>query len=210
VDPELDRVARHIVERYQDPFFFTVHHEPEEEVDPSPGSGYTATDYADMFRHVVERLRAQGVDNLVSVLNLMGYPTWTTKPWFTDLYPGDHVVDWIGWDPYACLDDERHCGDFARLVNLTFSPEWPGFYQWAVTEHRDKPLMLAEWGVVQRGDPRRPPDFFESVARQLPMYPAIKALVYFDSPGTRVDATPESREAFRELVADPYFRQGVP
>ncbi len=203
MDRELDEQAAHLLSTYREPFFLTIHHEPEEEVVPTAGSGFTADDYARMFRHVIERLRGHGVTNIVSVLNLMGYPTWGTQPWFEDLYPGDDVVDWIAWDPYACLAPDRPCGDFASIANLTFSEDWPGFYQWAVGTHPDKPLMLAEWGVNQNGDPRRAADFFDSVATQLPRYPAIKALLYFDSVETRVDASPESLAAFQALISAP-------
>jgi hypothetical protein len=72
MDPELDRLAAHMRRTWTEPFFLTIHHEPEEEVREIPGSGYRADDYAAMFRHVVERLRAQGVVNAVRVFDVMG------------------------------------------------------------------------------------------------------------------------------------------
>jgi hypothetical protein len=214
VDDELDRQAAYLRSRYTDPFFLTVHHEPENDVVPQAGSGFTARDYARMFRHVIERLRAHGVDNIVSVLNLMGSSEWATRPWFEQLYPGDSVVDWIAWDPYACVNPERPCGDFAQMVDRTFSEAWPGFYTWARRTHPDKPLMLAEWGVFENGSTARKPEFLATVADQLPDFPEIKALIYFDSPraprgDTRVDSSPAALDAFRELVRHSHFRQTV-
>lgn len=212
VDDELDRLAAHLRRHTTEPFFLTIHHEPENDVDAERGSGFTARDYARMFRHVVDRLRDRGVTTIVSVFNVIGSQEWGTEPWFEDLYPGDRVVDWVAWDPYACVSPENDCGDFASMVNRTYRAEWPGFYDWATTTHPDKPLMIAEWGVFENGDERRKPEFLATVADQLPDFPAIKALLYFDSAraprgDTRVNSSPAALGAYRELLRDPYFRQ---
>lgn len=214
MDDELDRVAAYVRATYTDPFFFTVHHEPEEEVIPEPGSGYTAADYAAMVRHVVERLRQQGVTNAVTVFNVMGFSGHAVQPWFGDLYPGDDVVDWVAGDPYACTERDRPCGDFAGMANRSYQAEWPGFYEWATTTFPGKPLMFAEWGVQETDDGRAKAEFVRGIAEQLPDFPALKALVYFDAPeddgrGTDVDTSPAALSAFRELFADKYFRQRV-
>ncbi|HIW63199.1 MAG TPA: hypothetical protein H9881_12135 [Candidatus Stackebrandtia excrementipullorum] len=138
-DPEtddyLDELADHIGSTFGRPMFFTVHHEPENDVRPEDGSGYTADDYAAMYRYVVERLRSGGADNLVSVMVYMAYLKWTAMPWHEDLYPGDDVVDWVGWDAYGYSDPGYGHGDFAELVNRVsgLDPDWPGFYNWAAT-----------------------------------------------------------------------------
>ncbi|HEX2297749.1 MAG TPA: glycosyl hydrolase, partial [Pseudonocardiaceae bacterium] len=131
-DAFLDRLARHINENFPEDFFFTVHHEAEDNVKEKPGSGYTAKDYAAMYRYVVERLRAHGVDNLVTVLVHMAYVPHTSQHWFHDMYPGDDVIDWIGFDTYAYSEPGYGHGDFAELVNRTSGgrKRWPGFYNW--------------------------------------------------------------------------------
>jgi beta-mannanase len=179
-----------------------------------PGSGYTASDYAAMFHHVVERLRQHGVTNLVTVFNVMGFSGHGVQPWFGDLYPGDDVVDWVAGDLYACREGNRPCGDFAGLVNQSYDAGWPGFYAWATTTHPDKPVMLAEWGVYGADGMNAKARFVRGIAKQLPDFPAVKALVYFDAPqndgrGTDVDSSAASASAFRALFADKYFRQRV-
>ncbi|MGH3320969.1 MAG: hypothetical protein ACRDN9_12435 [Streptosporangiaceae bacterium] len=213
VDGEIDRLASYIDGHYHKRFFLTIHHEPEDDVRPSAGSGYTAKDYAAMFRHVAKRLRADGVDNAVTVMNYMGAEKWGEKPWFGALYPGDRVVDWIAYDPYA--------GDgttsFAQLVNKYFGSrdDWPGFYTWATRTHPDKPLMLGEWGVfAQRDDPSHKASIFRSAMRQARHFPRIKAYVYFGSPqaprgDTTVDSTSRALRAFRALSDLRYFRLPV-
>lgn len=209
VDHRIDRLADSIKRHLPRRFFLTIHHEPENDVRPRPGSGMTADDYAAMYRHVVLRLRSQGVRNAVTVMTYMGAPNWAAKPWFERLYPGDDVVDWIGVDPYA----DRRADDFAALIDK-IRPDhakWPGFYRWTQTRFPAKPIMIAEWGAFPRQeDPHFKTTFFNTVRRQIRGYPQIKALVYFDSPraprgDTRFDTTPETARAFTELARAPYF-----
>ncbi|PZG17325.1 hypothetical protein C1I98_38700, partial [Spongiactinospora gelatinilytica] len=210
IDRRIDRLARHIARTYREPFFLTVHHEPENDVRAAPGSGMTADDYAAMYRRVVLRLRAGGVGNAVTVMTYMGAPNWASKPWFERLYPGDDVVDWVALDPYA----DRRVRDFDGLINKRRAdyPDWPGFYRWMQWRFPGKPIMVAEWGVFERsGDRAFKREFFRSVRRRIQHYPQIKALVYFDSPhaprgDTRFDASPGARRAFTDLARDSYFR----
>jgi hypothetical protein len=218
IDAYLDRLAAHISATFPERFFFTVHHEPEDDVRPEPDSGYTAADYAAMFRHVVQRLRSAGVTNIVTTMTYMSYVKWNTKPWFTDLYPGDDVVDWVAWDAYAYSRPGYGFGDFAELMNRRSAkaPAWPGFYNWAAATFPDKPLMVAEWGVWYSADNRdHQPAFFASVAEQISQFPRLKAMVYFDTPAnrqgydSRVDVTPEALVAYRNLGQAGWFQVTV-
>ena len=217
-DAYLDRLAAHIRTAYPERFFFTVHHEPEDDVRDKPGSGYTAGDYAAMFRHVVRRLRAGGVRNLVSVVVHMAYVPLTSRPWFAEMYPGDDVVDWIGFDTYAYSEPGYGHGDFAELMNRRSSgrPHWPGFYNWAAGRFPHKPIMVAEWGVWHsERNPAHMARFYRSVGSQIGAFPRIKALVHFDTPAnqkgwdSRVDSTPEGLAAYRSLSQLPVFRVAV-
>jgi hypothetical protein len=211
----LDRLAVHIGATFPGPFFLTIHHEPEDDVRPRPDSGYTARDYAAMFRHVVEGLRRRGATNVVSVLTHMAYPPWNIKPWFGQLYPGDDVVDWIAFDTYAYSEPGYGYGDVAEMLNrrIAGEPTWPGFYAWAARRHPAKPIMVAEWGVwYSDRDPGHQARFYAGVGAGLARFPRIKALVHFDTPSdqrqrdSRVDATPESLRAYRALGALPMFQ----
>ncbi|MEV0839651.1 hypothetical protein AB0I55_08830 [Actinocatenispora sera] len=117
VDDFIDRLAAYVHKRFPGPFFLTIHHEPENDVDPAEGSGYTAADYAAMYRHVVQRLRDHGATNVVTVMTYMGYAKWPAQPWFDQLYPGDDVVDWIALDVYAYSTPGYGYGDFDEMIN---------------------------------------------------------------------------------------------
>ncbi|GIF98533.1 glycoside hydrolase family 26 protein [Catellatospora citrea] len=210
----LDRLAVHIRGSLQDQFFFTMNHEPENDVNPRPGSGMTAQDYAAAFRHVVTGLRARGVSNLVSVMCYMAFVPWNVKSWFEELYPGDDVVDWVAWDTYAYSDPGYGYGDFAEMMNRKSGSrkDWPGFYNWAATSFPDKPLMLGEWGVWHsRSNPQHQARFFDSARLQLELFPRLKALVYFESPAAEegrssmIDMTTTGLSSFQQFSRHPAF-----
>lgn len=210
MDGHIDRLAAHIKAKFPEKFFMVIHHEPEEEVRPAPGSGYTADDFRAMFRHVVHRFRAEGVRNALFTVVFMGFDGWGRQPWFDRLYPGGDVVDWVGMDPYASAE----MPDFARLVNQTTDRGrgFPGFYNWSAKMAKGKPLMIAEWGVFSGH--RHKANFFKTVGAQFKRHPRIKAMVYFETPrgpfagtqiDTRVDSSAASLAAFRKLSNEPQF-----
>ncbi|MFC4335680.1 glycosyl hydrolase [Salininema proteolyticum] len=211
-DEFLDRLAEHIKEEFPEPFFFTVHHEPENDVGRGGKGQWEAEDYAAMFRYVVEYLRAKGVDNIVTVMNYMAYLKWVEYPWHSELYPGDDVVDWIGWSAYGLADRKESGDDLTDLVNRPAPDvDWPGYYDWTVRNHPTKPIMLGEWGVFR--DPDRPDHqrrVFEEARAQLSHYPRLKAMVYFESPNaegrnSEVHHDPRTLESYRELMRTPSF-----
>jgi beta-mannanase len=219
VDTYIDKEAAYLKKNFTDKFFLAIHHEPEMDVNPAQGSGMTAKDYAAMFRHVVERLRGDGVTNAVYVLNYLGTPNWGSQPWFNDLYPGDDVVDWIAQDPYVIRGSEPWwTTTFGSAVDRKQSslPQWPGFYSWAKQYHPDRPIMLAEWGVdEQPSEPEGKAEFFRNQMVEMQQYPNIKALVYWNSVPfhpvgiTRVDSSQPALDAYRKLSDVPFLNQPI-
>jgi hypothetical protein len=213
---ELDRLAAHIRRTFDRPFFFVVHHEPENDVDPAEGSGYTATDYRAMYRHVITRLERRGVSNIVRVMNYTGHPQWGVRQWYPELYPGDDVVDWIAYDPYI-FGTGQYWGGVADLVDRRFDthPEWPGFYTWATRFAPERPLMLAEWGVAEKdGSPQAKAELFTELGRRAARWPQVKAFVYWNSGQyrsvgmTRVDTSTQALNAYRDTGLRAYFNPG--
>jgi hypothetical protein len=218
VDAAIDNEAAYLKAHFVSKFFLSIHHEPEDEVKPAAGSGYTAADYAAMNRHVVERLRADGVTNAVFVMDYMGSAKWGSQSWFDALYPGDDVVDWIAEDPYSVGTATPWRTDFAGMVNRRDGSAWPGFYTWATTSHPGKPIMLAEWGVTE--DPQdgaAKTSFFDGQPSIQRSFPAIKAILYWNAPdfpaldgATRIDSSSASLSSFRQLADQPIFNPPLP
>lgn len=207
-DDAIDTVARSLTE-FGEPLFLTVFHEPENDVVATPLSGMTTTDYVDMYRHVVTRLRDAGVDNAVFVMTYMGFERWSTI--VDELYPGDDVVDWIGYDPYGRLTDEGF-GDF---IDRPDGESWPGFYSWATSKAPGTPIMLAEWGYDLGGHVESPDLLAGATDTLRDRFPEIAALVYWNGLGERVDArlaadtdlASRFATAYGQFAADPYFDQ---
>lgn len=213
-DARIDRLAGYIERTFRHRFFLTIWHEPENDVNANPASGETAKDYRAMYEHVVQRLRADGVHWAITVMTYMGFDNWARKSWFRYLWPGRRYVDWLAIDPYGT--GARHgwaAQNFRSLVNRP-DGDFPGFYTWARRAHPSEPIMLAEWGVgAASANPTGQAQFFRSVAAQLPDFPQIKALVYFDAPRppvgqvrTYLQADPSTAAAWRALVNDRRLR----
>jgi beta-mannanase len=213
-DARIDMWSAYVKQNYSQKFFLALHHEPENDVRTAASSGMTAKDYAAMYRHVVTRLRANGVTNAVNVIAYMGNEKWMAQSWWKDLYPGDAYVDWVGLDSYVSVEkDYYHYGDMGDLLDRQPSGGGLGWYDWAVKNHPAKPIMVAEWGMYHRRN--RITDksaAFNSVIPALKEHPAVKAIVYFDTPsdneGDRdisVNSSGSSLASFRKVAADPMF-----
>jgi hypothetical protein len=217
-DARIDAWAKYVKANYTKKFFLVLHHEPENDVIATAGSGMTAKDYAAMYRHVTLRLRADGVTNAISVLGYMGNEKWMSQSWWKDLYPGDDVVDWVGLDSYVSVEKGYyHYGDFGDLIDRRPSGGGLGWYDWAAKTHPDKPIMIAEWGMYHRVDYVVDKSAaFNSVVPELKSHPMIKAIAYFDTAsddeGDRdisVNSTAGGTSAFRKVAADPMFKVSI-
>jgi hypothetical protein len=210
----IDRFAARITAGFPEKFFLVLNHEPENDVIARAGSGFQAKDFAAMYRHTILRLRAKGVTNAINVMAYMGNEKWMAQSWWADLYPGDDVVDWLGLDSYVSSEPGYyHFGLFGDLLDREPTGGGQGWYDWAVTRHAGKPVMIAEWGVYHRvGRVADKSAGFASVLPELSKRPGIKAIVYFDTKrddqGDRdisIDSTPQALAAFRTLAADKIF-----
>ena len=210
VDARIDAEATYLKAVYGARFYLAIAPKPESQVNQKKGSGMSAADYVAMYRHVVSRLRQDGVTNAVYVLDYAATAKYGATSWFPALWPGDDVVDWIG---YSAFDSSSRtgtkAGSLAHLVNAA-TAKWPGFYTWATTVHPGKPLMLAEWGI--HGSPAHPAGkaaYFNSIAAQIGSFPLIRAFVYEEfgdrSTGTRPDTDATGLATFAALGANPAF-----
>jgi beta-mannanase len=214
-DARIDAWANYVKANYgTQKFFLALHHEPENDVQTAASSGMTAKDFAAMYRHVIQRLRADKVTNVVNVLAYMGNEKWMAQSWWKDLYPGDDVVDWVGLDSYVSVEPGTyHYGGFSDLLDRKPTGGGLGFYDWSATNHPNKPIMVAEWGMYHReAHPANKAAAFTTVLPELAKHPKVKAIVYFDTAkddtGDRniaVDSTPDSLTAFRQVAASPVF-----
>ena len=150
VNGQIDRMANSIKALGSTKIMLAVHHEPENDISPGGypsancpnttfvGSSGAVVDYGRMWRNVRARFNALGVNNVVWVMNYMGWKGWNCV--VRDLWPGNSYVDWVMWDPYP------------RNATWTTFVGW--FYNFLIAnndaEHNfmSKPWGLAEFGFV--------------------------------------------------------------
>jgi hypothetical protein len=185
VDAGIDEMARSIRSLGDRRIFLTVFHEPENDLTSAPrgcaedvpvtGKAGTAGEYRAMWRNVRERFDALGVDNVVWVMNYMGYHGFECM---TDaLYPGDDLVDWVLFNGYDQGD-----------ADVDFSEEVRGFYDHLTESSRpghdylSKPWGLAEWGIYDSTQ-RSAYEYYEQARRSLEAgeFPRLKMYLVFDS-----------------------------
>jgi hypothetical protein len=110
-------------------------------------------------------------------------------------YPGDAYVDWICADGYNW--GPARPGDQWRSLQWIFQD----FYDWAST--RGKPLMIGEFGVVER-KPGEKAQWLKDAATTLQtQFTDIKAVVYFDVKkkyNWRLSTSTSASKAFRSLA----------
>jgi hypothetical protein len=152
--------------------------EPEVRFHTNP-TAYSLASFVAAYKHLHDRLVADGVTNVVWVWNVSGYSG--NQPIYPKLYPGDSYVDWIAWDPfnwYNCPVNTTHTWtSFASIVQP--------FYNWVLRGHLSpgsaaKPLMLAEYGTVEHHATPSKGQWFTDEVASLANLPALKAVVYFD------------------------------
>ena len=76
------------------------------------------------YKHLHDRLAADGVVNVAWVWNVSGYSG--DEPIYPSLYPGDSYVDWVAWDPYNWYDCSVHTTTIWQSFDSIVQP----FYSW--------------------------------------------------------------------------------
>jgi Glycosyl hydrolase family 26 len=151
------------------------------------------------WRHLHRLFDAAGARNVAWVWcpTALAFAGGAAAAW----YPGDRYVDWICADGYNWAPGKR--GDRWR----TFEEIFAAFYRWGAG--RDKPLMIAEFGVQERARGEKAGWLRDAGASLKRRFPRIAAVVYFSSHKRYnwwLDSSPEALAAFRAVAADPYFK----
>jgi hypothetical protein len=106
INARIDALADSFKAKPQYKFFLALFHEPENDVssgnctaNANGASAGSPTDYVNMWHNVRSRFDAKGVNNVVWVMNYMGYANWNCL--VPMLWPGNSYVDWITYDAYG-------------------------------------------------------------------------------------------------------------
>ena len=191
------------IRNFGQPMFLAFHHEMDTGHNTSTFG--SSADYIAAYRHIYDVFRAENVQNVVWVWNPTG---WNTSR-LAGFYPGDAYVDWIGFDIYNwsyCRGEHDAWRSFEEMIRPA--------YDWAQATHADKPIMLPEWGAQEnsRQGQTRAQWFDEVIPTIKAHYPALKALIYFDTNvgfqeamcQWQVDNSNSSLAAYGRLVRDEF------
>jgi hypothetical protein len=165
------------------------------------------TKYVNAYRHIVSLFRAQGVTNVVWVVVYAGFEPTSFDATYAQLYPGDDVVDWIGWDPYN--DAVADWIDPQPLFSEFYTRIDGNLFQ--TTGSASKPRMLGEYGCLDDpSQPTRRETWFQAIPAALMALPNLHALQYFDSATSvdfRIESDANALAGFGDAGSSPWVNQ---
>ncbi len=140
-----------------------------------------------------------GATNVVWVwcINVADVPDAPWNHW-TNYYPGDDVVDWVGLDAYNWGASSSCCiwTSFSDLVSSPYQ-DYAG----------KKPMMLPETASAEVGGDKGA--WITAMHQDLKTtYTEIKGVVWFDinkETDWRIASSPSALAAYKAMALDPYF-----
>jgi beta-mannanase len=154
-----------------------------------------------MYRHIHDIFAAEGVTN-VEWAWVVNHESIPNEEWnhVDNYYPGDEYVDIISVDGY----NWGH-GGFGGWK--TFDEIFGAMLMHLSSTHPTQPLVIGEFASVEGTDPMSKANWItDAYSRIESDWPQIKAALWFNFPGKfTVGTSPESIQAYREAIADPYF-----
>lgn len=158
--------------------------------------------YVAAYRHIHDSFEEMGASNVIWVwAPNEGNPVGTSWNEVENYYPGDEYVDWLGMDGYNWGTSRP----WSRW--RSFDEIFGEFYRKLSKLASDKPIMIAEFASTEDGGDKAQwiTDAFRRIKTA---YPQIKAFVWFNltkETSWAMDSSPESLEAFRQALQDPYY-----
>jgi membrane-bound metal-dependent hydrolase YbcI (DUF457 family) len=158
--------------------------------------GNTPGIYKAAWRHLVRIFRSAGADNVrwVWTPNVDGggaYP-------FRQYYPGNKWVSWVGLDGF----NWARRGEWQSFTDL-FGSSYD-----TLTRLSTRPVMIAETGSSQSGGDK-PAWVSSALAREIPRFSRIRAVVWFSDVVSgvdfRINSSRASLAAFRSGIGSPQY-----
>jgi hypothetical protein len=170
-----------------------------------PGQTNGPAEFVEAWRHLHDLFAQEGATNAVWVWS-PNCSDWPAEAWnhWTNYYPGDDYVDWVGCDEYNHGDGWP---SFASLFGGT-----PSVYG----DYPQKPFMIPETASCDVGGDKAA---WIAGAQQAikDQFPRLRAFVWFDEAkepdcNWLVATSPGSLAAYSAMGADPYFQpaDGLP
>lgn len=185
-----------------------VYHGADEPIPGSDPPRYRGPEtFKRAYRHIVDRVRAAGADNIAWVFHTNNTAA-PDVPWnrMAAYYPGDDYVDWLAMSAYG---------------KQTSGEGWAGVKE-AILDHYDelaalapdKPILLGEWGIGEfphQGDKGR---WISEAMTAMERLPRLKGAVFWHErwqnpdlsySNLRVNSSLGALEAYRRAVARDFW-----
>ncbi len=143
---EVENMATSLQSQMPGPFVFTLHHEPENDINAA--GGYGEQDYADMFCAFYYVFKSKGATKAKFSTVAIPDNYHSDKSLGAKLYPGDQCTDFNGVDPYNFFTNEnpsawRTLAQVIKHKNADGSQRSAtGWYQWATTDFTGKACTI--------------------------------------------------------------------
>ena len=194
----IDQMAASVKSLGTSRIFMTLWHEPENDVSPGgdsncpsvkyKGSAGTVADYRNMWRYTTARFAADGVNNVVWVMDYVNIATFDCL--VPDLWPGNDLVDWVMFNGYDNATIGSFTSPVSRFIGVLSADNS------ATDNFASKPWGIAEWGTT--ATPAQDIAFYDSAKAAVDnsTFPQLKAYVIYDSDGGTVPANQDLRVAY--------------
>ncbi len=168
--------------------------------------------YIAAYRHVHDRLKAAGADNVLWVWTPIkwGVPF---EPWnhYTNYYPGDDYVDIVAMDEYN-WGTSQSWGQWKSFNEMYWQ-----LYSELINLYPNKTLIIGEFSSSEKGGDKAQwiKDAFRDIKEK---YPRIKAFVWhhvdnrkevinnlLENSDWRINSSPECVNAAKEALSDKYY-----
>jgi hypothetical protein len=158
--------------------------------------------YIDAWRHVYNLFRQEGASNAIFVWNPhdRSFPDfkWNSAVMY---YPGSQYVDWVG---LTCYNNGT---GYENEVWREFNDMYEPIYNEYLLKYPGKPFLITEFSCSETGGDKAA--WIRECMNSLSQYPNIRIAVWYDSTDGkrlyRIDSSPESKEAFRQGLKNPYY-----
>jgi beta-mannanase len=163
--------------------------------------------YKKAYRHVVDRVRARGVTNILWVFqpNNQSSPT---EAWnrLVDYYPGDDYVDWLAMSAYGM--------QFPHSGWITPKDAFQDAYTELCAISPTKPMMMAEWGIGEFPADGSKAAWITQALHMMEQMPRLKAAVFWnerwengdgDYSNLRATSSVDSLKAYQLGVGNPFW-----
>ena len=172
-------------------------------------NGNKPADFVGAWRHIHDIFVSEGATNATWVwsVNWASLPQ-TPENQFTQYYPGDAYVDWVGSSGFnwgTSIPSNNPWRTFDELYTPSLS------YLKTV----GKPVIISEIATVEQGG-SKPAWLADTYSRIQTEHPEVKAVVYYDAKDVshgakqdwRIASSAASQKAFRQATAPAYFIAG--